>query len=147
MRFLLAAALICVELPCVEAQERAALRVCMAEGNAPLSDRASKEPRGLDVAVAQAIASEMGRALSVVFFESQYERETTLAQEVNALLPPASVSSPRDMRFSPRTSACPAARKPERRITWARSRGASGRSSTSASWRPRALTTRRRWGW
>jgi ABC-type amino acid transport substrate-binding protein len=86
MRFLLAAALICVELPCVEAQERAALRVCMAEGNAPLSDRASKEPRGLDVAVAQAIASEMGRALSVVFFESQYERETTLAQEVNALL-------------------------------------------------------------
>jgi len=58
----------------------------MAEGNAPLSHRVAKEPRGLDVALAQAIAAEAGRPLQVVFFESEYEREVTLAQEVNALL-------------------------------------------------------------
>jgi len=68
------------------ADELLPLKVCMAEGNSPLSHRAGKEPRGLDVAIAQAIASEMGRPLKVVFFESEYERETTLAQEVNAML-------------------------------------------------------------
>lgn len=58
----------------------------MAEGNAPLSYRAGKEPRGLDVALAQAVAARTRRPLKVVFFESEYERESTLAQEVNALL-------------------------------------------------------------
>lgn len=62
------------------------LAVCMAEGNAPLSYRAGKEPRGLDAALAQAVAARMRRPLKVVFFESEYERESTLAQEVNALL-------------------------------------------------------------
>jgi ABC-type amino acid transport substrate-binding protein len=62
------------------------LKVCMAAGNAPLSYRADGEARGLEVAVARAIASELDRPLKAVFFESQYERETTLAQEVNALL-------------------------------------------------------------
>lgn len=62
------------------------LKVCMAEGNSPLSYASAREPRGLDVAIAQAIASEMGRPLKAVLFESQYERETTLAQEVNAML-------------------------------------------------------------
>lgn len=61
-------------------------RVCMAEGNAPLSYRAGAEARGLDVALARAVAAELQRPLKVVFFESEYERETTLAQEVNALL-------------------------------------------------------------
>lgn len=68
------------------AQETVPLKVCMAEANAPLSYRAGKEARGLDVALSQAIAAELRRPLEVVFFESQYERETTLAQEVNALL-------------------------------------------------------------
>ncbi len=58
----------------------------MAAGNAPLSYRAAGEARGLEVALARAIAAELGRPLDVVFFESQYERETSLAQEVNALL-------------------------------------------------------------
>ena len=62
------------------------LRVCMAEENAPLSYKAAKEPRGLDAAVAKAIAAEMGRPLRVVFFESEYDRDKTLAQEVNAML-------------------------------------------------------------
>ena len=86
MRFVFAAALILVAVPSVQAQQRGPLRVCMAEGNAPLSHRVAKEPRGLDVAIARAIAAEAGRSLEVVFFESEYEREVTLAQEVNALL-------------------------------------------------------------
>jgi ABC-type amino acid transport substrate-binding protein len=68
------------------AQERPPLRICMAEGNSPLSHRQAKEPHGLDVAIGQAIASDLRRSLNVVFFESEYERETTLSQEVNALL-------------------------------------------------------------
>jgi ABC-type amino acid transport substrate-binding protein len=62
------------------------LRVCMAEENAPLSYKAGKEARGLDVAVATAIAAETARPLKVVFFESEYDRDKTLAQEVNAML-------------------------------------------------------------
>ena len=58
----------------------------MADGNAPLSYRVNGEPRGLDVALAQAIASEAGRPLKVVFFESEYERDKSLVHEVNALL-------------------------------------------------------------
>jgi len=58
----------------------------MAAGNAPLSYRAGGEERGLEIAVARAIAAELGRPLKVVFFESQYEREVSLAQEVNAML-------------------------------------------------------------
>ena len=62
------------------------LAICMADGNAPLSYRKGGAPRGLDVALAQAIAGEAGRPLRVVFFESAYDREATLAHEVNALL-------------------------------------------------------------
>jgi len=62
------------------------LKVCMAAGNPPLSYRVGGEERGLEVAVARAIAGELGRPLKVVLFESQYEREVSLAQEVNAML-------------------------------------------------------------
>jgi ABC-type amino acid transport substrate-binding protein len=64
----------------------APLKVCMADGNAPLSYRVNGEPRGLDVGLAQAIASEAGRPLRVMFFESEYEPDKSLAHEVNALL-------------------------------------------------------------
>lgn len=62
------------------------LRVCMAEANAPLSYRSQDQTRGLDLRVAQAVASELGRPLQVVLFESKYEAESTLSHEVNALL-------------------------------------------------------------
>lgn len=62
------------------------LKVCMADGNPPLSYRAGGEARGLEVAASRAIAAELGRPLKIVFFESQYEREVSLAHEVNALL-------------------------------------------------------------
>ncbi|MGQ0579220.1 MAG: substrate-binding periplasmic protein [Betaproteobacteria bacterium] len=68
------------------AADSSPLRVCMAAGNMPLSYRAAGEALGLEVEVARAIAAELGRPLDVVFFDSQYERETSLAQEVNAML-------------------------------------------------------------
>ena len=62
------------------------LTVCMAEDNAPLSHAVQGQPRGLDVRVAQAVASELQRPLQIVPFESKYEGESTLSQEVNAML-------------------------------------------------------------
>ena len=64
----------------------AALTVCMAEHNPPLSDEEKGEMRGLDVRVAQAVAAELRRPLKVVPFESKYEADSSLAHEVNALL-------------------------------------------------------------
>ena len=64
----------------------APLAICMADGNAPLSYRADGAPRGLDVALSQAIAVEAGRPLKVVFFDSEFERDQSLVHEVNALL-------------------------------------------------------------
>lgn len=62
------------------------LNVCMAQNNPPLSYRVQGEPRGLDLRVAQAIATELARPLTVVLFESKYEADSSLSQEVNALL-------------------------------------------------------------
>jgi ABC-type amino acid transport substrate-binding protein len=64
----------------------APLTVCIAEDNEPLSYVRKGQPRGLDVRVAQAIAADMGRELKIIPFETEYERESTLAREVNALL-------------------------------------------------------------
>ncbi len=71
---------------CASAAEPAPLTVCMAENNAPLSYRVNGEVRGLDVRVAAAIAAELHRPLRIVPFESKYEHDSTLSQEVNALL-------------------------------------------------------------
>lgn len=68
---------------CVQAQP---LTVCIAHDNEPLSYLRDGKPKGFDVRVAQAIAAEMGRELRIVPFETEYERESTLAREVNALL-------------------------------------------------------------
>lgn len=62
------------------------LKVCLQQGNVPLSYKEGSEPRGLDVAVAKAIAEAAGRPLEPVFFRSEYEMDKTLAHEVNALL-------------------------------------------------------------
>jgi mono/diheme cytochrome c family protein len=66
----------------------APLKVCMAEDNAPLSYviKGNATPQGFDVRIAQAIASALGRPLKVILFESKFEQESTLSQEVNALL-------------------------------------------------------------
>ena len=64
-----------------------AFTVCMAEDSAPLSfkDKA-RQPQGFDVRVAQMISASLGRPLRIVMFESKFEMESTLSQEVNALL-------------------------------------------------------------
>jgi len=66
--------------------QTAPLTVCIAEDNEPLSYLRKGEPKGLDVRVAQAIADELKRPLKIVPFETDFERESTLAREVNALL-------------------------------------------------------------
>ena len=68
------------------AAQAAPLTVCMAADNAPLSYEVQGQPRGLDLRIAQAAAAALGRPLVVVPFESEYEKESTLAHEVNALL-------------------------------------------------------------
>jgi ABC-type amino acid transport substrate-binding protein len=62
------------------------LAVCIAEDNEPLSYVRDGKPRGFDVRIAQAIADELGRPLRIVPFETEFERESTLAREVDALL-------------------------------------------------------------
>ncbi len=64
----------------------APLSVCVAEDNPPLSHRVGGQMRGLDVRIAEAAAAALGRVLRPVPFESEYEKESTLAQEVAALL-------------------------------------------------------------
>lgn len=63
------------------------LSVCMSADSAPQS---SAKPNGtltgFDVQLAEAIATAMGRELKLVPFDSEYEKESTLAHEVNALL-------------------------------------------------------------
>lgn len=80
---LFAAVALVLEVGNARAQE---LAVCVAEGNPPLSYDAKGEMRGLDVRVAQAIATELQRPLKIVSFESKYEAESSLSHEVNALL-------------------------------------------------------------
>ena len=63
-----------------------ALTVCMSEDNAPLSYTVKGESRGLDVRLAQAVAVELGKPLKLVPFESKYDADSTLSQEVNAML-------------------------------------------------------------
>jgi hypothetical protein len=62
------------------------LTVCMAADNAPLSYAVGGQPRGLDLRIAQAVAERLGRPLKVLLFESDFEKDSALAHEVNALL-------------------------------------------------------------
>ncbi len=62
------------------------LTVCVAADNAPLSHKVSGKMQGLDQRVAQAAATALGRELVLVPFETEYEKESSLTHEVNALL-------------------------------------------------------------
>ena len=70
----------------VAGAKAAPLTVCMAADNAPLSHWVGGQPRGLDVRIAQAAASLLGRELTVLPFETEYEKESALVHEVGALL-------------------------------------------------------------
>jgi ABC-type amino acid transport substrate-binding protein len=86
MRFRAAAAALLAAFACAAGAQTAPLTVCIAQDNEPLSYVRDGKPKGLDVRVAQAIAAELGRELRIIPFETEYERESTLAREVNALL-------------------------------------------------------------
>lgn len=80
-------------LPSVQAHAQTAdaatappLRVCMAEDNAPLSYWSGREARGLDRRIAEAVAARLQRPLRLVPFGTEFEKESTLGHEVNALL-------------------------------------------------------------
>jgi ABC-type amino acid transport substrate-binding protein len=62
------------------------LVVCVSADNPPLSSLVKGQPRGLDLRIAQAAAAQLSRTLKVVPFETEYEKESSLAHEVNALL-------------------------------------------------------------
>ena len=81
-----AAAAALLALCTVGGAEAAPLTVCMAADNAPLSYQIKDQPRGLDLRIAQAVASTLGRELRVLPFETSYEKDSALTNEVNALL-------------------------------------------------------------
>jgi ABC-type amino acid transport substrate-binding protein len=83
-RSVLGAWLACIA--CAASAQNPPLTVCIADDNQPLSYMHKGQAKGLDVRIAQAIAVEMGRPLKIVPFETEYERESTLAREVDALL-------------------------------------------------------------
>lgn len=62
------------------------LTVCVAADNPPLSHLVAGQARGLDVRIAQAAADALGRPLKLVPFETSFEKESSLAREVAALL-------------------------------------------------------------
>lgn len=68
------------------AQSPTPLVVCMAEDNPPLSRVERGEGHGLDLRIAQAVATQLGRPLKLQAFESEYEGDSQLTHEVNAML-------------------------------------------------------------
>jgi hypothetical protein len=62
------------------------LTVCVSADNPPLSHWVGQQPRGLDLRIAQATADALGRPLKVLPFETSFEKESSLAREVSALL-------------------------------------------------------------
>ena len=63
------------------------LKVCLDEDLPPLSAHHRGEPdSGFDVALAQAVASKLGRPLSIQWFGSKLDEDSSPALEINALL-------------------------------------------------------------
>lgn len=62
------------------------LTVCVAADNPPLAWQQGEATRGLEPRIAAALAERLGRPLRLLPFESGYEKESSLAQEVAALL-------------------------------------------------------------
>ena len=62
------------------------LRVCLNENIPPYSFHEGKEAGGFDLAVAEAVAKHLGRALAVQWFETGIDADSSLTLQANALL-------------------------------------------------------------
>ena len=62
------------------------LRVCLDENIPPLSSKRENEAHGFDLAVAQAVASRLGREIAIQWFKSEMDKDSNPASEANALL-------------------------------------------------------------
>jgi len=68
------------------AAEEETLRVCLNENIPPYSFHEGKEAGGFDLAVAEAVAKHLGRALAVQWFETGIDADSSLTLQANALL-------------------------------------------------------------
>ena len=89
-RALAAAACLCF-VPSVawlraEPAEEGTLRVCLNEDLPPYSVRHGDRGTGFDVMIAEAVAKRLGRRLSVQWYESKLDEDSSSAIEANALL-------------------------------------------------------------
>jgi len=62
------------------------LRICLDQNIPPLSSKRENKAHGFDLAVAQAVASRLGREVVIQWFESQSDKDSNPALEANALL-------------------------------------------------------------
>jgi ABC-type amino acid transport substrate-binding protein len=82
-----AAVLLMAMVPMMAAAADDVLRVCLDEDLPPLSAHRRGAPdRGFDVALAQAVAERLGRPLTIQWFESKLDEDSSPALEANALL-------------------------------------------------------------
>jgi ABC-type amino acid transport substrate-binding protein len=64
----------------------ATLGVCLDDGSPPYSFKRRSSEGGFDLVLAKELAARLGRELKVQWFESEFERESSLAVDANALL-------------------------------------------------------------
>ena len=82
-----AAALLMATIPMRATAADDVLKVCLDEDLPPLSAHRRGTPdRGFDVALAQAVAGRLGRPLTIQWFESKLDEDSSPALESNALL-------------------------------------------------------------
>jgi len=62
------------------------LRVCLEQNSPPLSSKRQTTVYGFDLAVAQAVASRLGREIAIQWFESELDKDSDPSLKVNALL-------------------------------------------------------------
>ena len=80
-------ALVCIPLSAATpAASSGPLRVCLDQNIPPLSSKRGNEANGFDLAVVQAVASRLGREVTIQWFETQADKDSNPALEANALL-------------------------------------------------------------
>jgi len=62
------------------------LRVCLEQNSPPLSFKHQNSSYGFDLAVAQGVASRLGREIAIQWFESEVDKDSNPSLKANALL-------------------------------------------------------------